>query len=92
VIEDVSDYQFRRPQSTDPDCQQALLTTRGQPSHDPVTIRGRPHIISTNEPGGASGAGGWRLRVPGSVPVCYPNIIDVTDENEPKIIASSGWK
>src|SRR5262249_50120281 len=54
----------------------------------PVKIRGRPHIVSTDEAGGASGEGGWAAACArGASAFGYPNIIDVTDETNPQIIA-----
>ena len=89
VIEDVSDYQFRRPNPQIRIVSKLFWTDQGTAeAMIPVKIRGRPHIISTNEAGGASGAGGWAAACArGASPFGYPNIIDVTDETNPKIIA-----
>jgi hypothetical protein len=89
VIEDVSDYQFRRPNP-----QIRIVSTLFWPDQGgaeamiPVKIRGRSYLISTDESGGAGGAGGWAAACArGASAFGYPNIIDVTDETNPKIIA-----
>jgi len=84
-----SDYQFRRPNPQIRIVSKLFWTDQGTAeAMIPVKIRGRPHIISTNEAGGASGAGGWAAACArGASPFGYPNIIDVTDETNPKIIA-----
>ncbi|TMA74418.1 MAG: hypothetical protein E6J67_12155 [Deltaproteobacteria bacterium] len=89
VIEDVSDYQFRRPNP-----QIRIVSTLFWPDQGgaeamiPVKIRGRPYLISTDESGGAGGAGGWAAACArGASAFGYPNIIDVGDETNPKIIA-----
>src|SRR5205823_5941112 len=53
---------------------------------------GKPHGLELNpegfEPGGAGGAGGWAAACArGASAFGYPNIIDVGDETNPKIIA-----
>src|SRR5438128_233323 len=89
VIEDVSDYQFRRPNPQIRIVSKLFWTDQGTAeAMIPVKIRGRPHIVSTDEAGGASGAGGWAAACArGASPFGYPNIIDVTDETNPKIVA-----
>src|SRR5437870_11288092 len=89
VIEDVSDYQFRRPNP-----QIRIVSTLFWPDQGgaeamiPVKIRGRPYLISTDESGGAGGAGGWAAACArGASAFGYPQIIDVADVTNPKIIA-----
>ncbi len=89
VIEDVSDYQFRRPNP-----QIRIVSTLFWPDQGgaeamiPVKIKGHPYIISTDESGGAGGAGGWAAACArGASAFGYPQIIDVSDETNPKIIA-----
>jgi hypothetical protein len=54
----------------------------------PVTIKGRQYIISTDESGGAGGAGGLPAACArGASAWGYPQIIDITDETKPKIVA-----
>jgi hypothetical protein len=54
----------------------------------PVHINGHPYIITTDEGGGASGAGGWPAACArGTSPFGYPQIIDVADVRNPKIIS-----
>jgi hypothetical protein len=54
----------------------------------PVKIKGHPYLISTDEAGGASGSTGWAgACVRSASPFGYPQIIDVADETNPKIIA-----
>ncbi len=60
VIEDVSDYQFRRPNPQIRIISKLFWTDQGTAEPMiPVTIKGHPYIISTDESGGAGGAGGW---------------------------------
>ena len=89
VIEDVSDYQFRRPNP-----QIRIVSTLFWPDQGgaeamiPVKIRGRRYLISTDESGGAGGAGGWVAACArGASAFGYPQIIDVSDETHPRIIA-----
>jgi hypothetical protein len=54
----------------------------------PVTIKGHPYILSSDEAGGAGGVGGWAAACArGASAFGYPQIIDVGDETNPKIIA-----
>jgi len=90
VIEDVSDYQFRRPNPQIRIISKLFWTDQGEAEPMiPVTIKGHPYLISTDEAGGAGGHPG------GLAGACargqslwgYPQIIDVGDETKPKIIA-----
>jgi hypothetical protein len=89
VIDDVSDYQFRRPNPQIRIVSKLFWDDQGQAEEmHPVTINGHPYIISSNEAGGAGGAGGWAAACArGASPFGYPQIIDVGDETKPKIIA-----
>ena len=89
VIEDVSDYQFRRPNPQIRIIGKLFWTDQGEAEPMiPVKIKGHPYIISSDESGGAAGAGGWPAACArGASPFGYPRIIDVGDETNPKIIA-----
>jgi hypothetical protein len=89
VIEDVSDYQFRRPNPQIRIISKLFWADQGQSEGMiPVKIKGHPYIISTNEAGGAGGAGGWAAACArGASPFGYPQIIDVADITNPKIIS-----
>ena len=89
VIEDVSDYQFRLPNP-----QIRIISTLFWPDQGtaepmvPVKIKGQPYIVSADEAGGAAGPGGLAgACARGQSLFGYPNIIDVSDETNPKIIA-----
>jgi hypothetical protein len=89
VIEDVSDYQFRRPNPQIRIISKLFWADQGQSeSMIPVHINGHPYIISTDEAGGAGGAGGWAAACArGASAFGYPQIIDVADVANPKIIS-----
>jgi hypothetical protein len=89
VIEDVSDYQFRRPNPEIRIISTLFWEDQGiAEAMIPVKIKGHPYLISTDEAGGASGEGGWAAACDrGASPFGYPQIIDVRDETNPKIIA-----
>ena len=89
VILDVSDYQFRRPNPQIRVISKLFWDDQGEAEPMiPVKIKGHPYIISTDEAGGASGVGGWAAACArGASPFGYPNIIDVGDETNPRIIA-----
>ena len=89
VILDVSDYQFRRPNPQIRIVSKLFWDDQGQVEEmHPVTIKGHPYIISSDEAGGAGGVGGWAAACArGASPFGYPQIIDVSDETKPKIIA-----
>lgn len=89
VIMDVSDYQFRLPNP-----QVRIISTLFWPDQGtaepmvPVKIKGHPYIISADEAGGAAGPGGLAgACARGQSLFGYPNIIDVSDETNPRIIA-----
>ena len=89
VIGDVSDYQFRRPNPQIRIISKLFWADQGTTEEMvPVKIKGHPYIISTNEAGGAGGPGGLAgACARGQSLFGYPNIIDVSDETAPKIIA-----
>jgi hypothetical protein len=89
VIEDVSDYQFRRPNPQIRIISKLFWADQGQSeSMIPVKIKGHPYLISTNEAGGAGGAGGWPAACArGASAFGFPQIIDVADVMHPKIIS-----
>jgi len=89
VIEDVSDYQFRRPNPQIRIISKLFWTDQGQSeSMIPVKINGHPYLISTNEAGGAGGTTGWAGACARGVgPFGFPQIIDVADVTHPKIIS-----
>jgi hypothetical protein len=89
VIEDVSDYQFRRPNPQIRIISTLFWDDQGQAeSMIPVKIKGHPYLISTDEAGGAGAVDGWAGACSrGASPFGYPQIIDVGDETHPKIIA-----
>jgi len=88
VIMDVSDYQFRRPNPEIRIISTLFWDGGGAEAMIPVKIKGHPYLISTDEAGGASGEGGWAAACDrGASPFGYPQIIDVGDETNPKIVA-----
>src|SRR5690349_8503484 len=89
VITDVSDYQFRRPNPQIRIVSTLFFADQGTAeSMIPVKIKGHPYIISVDEAGAAGGAGGWPAACARGAPAFgYPQIIDVADETNPKIIA-----
>jgi hypothetical protein len=89
VIEDVSDYQFRRPNPKIRIISKLFWTDQGQAEEMlPITIKGHPYIVSSDEAGGAGGVGGWTAACArGASAFGYPMIIDVADEKNPRIIS-----
>src|SRR5215470_10546110 len=92
VIEDVSDYQFRLPNPQIRIISKLFWTDQGEAEPMiPVTIHGHPghpYLISTDEGGGAEGPGGLAgACARGQALFGYPQIIDVSDETNPQIIA-----
>jgi hypothetical protein len=90
VILDVSDIQFRRPnpqfhvvgtlfwQGVDGGQAQQTL---------PVTIRGRPHLIFTDEAGSGGVGGREGACARGVPPHGFARILDISDERNPKLVA-----
>jgi hypothetical protein len=89
VVQDVSDYQFRRPNPQIRIISKLFWTDQGTAeSMIPVKIKGHPYLISTDEAGGASGAGGWEAAcMRGASAFGYPQIIDIADVTNPKFVA-----
>jgi hypothetical protein len=89
VIDDVSDYQFRRPDPQIRIVSRLFWTDQGQAEEmHPVKIDGVPYLMSSDEAGGAGGEGGWAAACErGASAFGYPQLIDVSDEQHPKIIA-----
>jgi hypothetical protein len=90
VIDDVSDYQFRLPNPQIRIVSKLFWDDQGQaePMY-PVTVNGHPYIISGDEDGGQGGAGGLPAACArGASHSGYSNIIDISDETHPKIVAT----
>jgi hypothetical protein len=89
VIEDVSDYQFRRPNPQIRIVSKLFWDDQGvaEPMY-PFSSKGRQYVVSGDESGGNAGVGGAPAACArGASPHGYPNIIDVTDATIPKIVA-----
>jgi len=89
VIEDVSDYQFRRPNPQIRIISTLFWNDQGTVEEMyPFTSNGRQYVVSSDESGGAGGVGGILLAcVRRASAFGYPNIIDITDEANPRIVA-----
>ena len=89
VIEDVSDYQYRHPHPQVRIISKLFWSDQGiAEAMIPVKINGHPYLISTDEGGGAAGPGGLAgACARGQALWGYPQIIDVANETQPKIIA-----
>ena len=90
VIDDVSDYQFRRPNPQIRIVSKLFWDDQGQaePMY-PITVNGHPYIISGDEAGGQGGVGGLPAACArGASHSGYSNIIDISDETHPKIVAN----
>jgi hypothetical protein len=89
VILDVSDYQFRLPSPEVRIVSKLFWEDQGQAEEMyPFRKNGRHYIVSSDESGGQSGVGGLPAACArGASPYGYPNIIDITDERNPKIVA-----
>jgi hypothetical protein len=89
VILDVSDYQYRRPNPEVRIVSSLFWDDQGQVEEMyPINKDGRHYIISSDESGGAAGAGLQAACEREASPWGYPNIIDITDETNPVIVAS----
>ncbi len=89
VILDVSDYQFRRPNPQIRIISKLFWDDQGvaEPMY-PFSSKGRQYVVSSDEVGGNGGVGGAPAACArGASPHGYPNIIDITDETNPKIVA-----
>jgi LVIVD repeat len=89
VILDVSDIKFRHPNPQIRLVSTLFWNDGGQAEQaQAVTILGKPHVITSDESGGAGGVGGLAAACArGASPFGFPQIIDITDERNPKIIA-----
>ncbi len=89
VIEDVSDYQFRLPNPQIRIVSTLFWDDQGTTEEmHPFSSKGRQYVVSSDESGGAGGVGGLPAACArGASPFGYPNIIDVSDETNPKIVA-----
>jgi hypothetical protein len=88
VIEDVSDYQLRRPNPQIRIISMLFSPLGGAESMIQVKIKGHPYIITTDEAGAAGGSTGWAgACARGASPFGFPQIIDVADVTNPKIIS-----
>ena len=90
VIDDVSDYQLRRPNPQIRIVSKLFWSDQGQAEDMyPIHMHGRTYVVSTDESGGAGGVGGISAACArGASPFGYPNVIDVTDEKNPTIVAN----
>jgi hypothetical protein len=89
VITDVSDYQLRRPNPQIRIISTLFYFDQGTAeSMIPVKINGHPYLVSVDEAGAASGLKGWAGACSRRTSAFgFPQIIDVADETNPKIIA-----
>lgn len=89
VILDVSDIQSRRPNPQIRIISTLFWNDQGQVEQMyPFTSNGRQYVVSTDESGGAGGAGGLRAACARRAsPYGYAQIIDVTDEKAPRIVS-----
>jgi hypothetical protein len=89
VVEDVSDYQFRRANPQIHIVSTLFWNDQGTAEEMyPFRSRGRDYIVSSDESGGNGGVGGAPAACArGASPNGYPNIIDITDETNPRIVA-----
>jgi hypothetical protein len=84
VILDVSDIQFRRPNPQVREISRLFWDDGSVVAQQtlPVTIKGRPHLIFTDESGGGAAA-----CAQGKSPHGFARIIDISDERNPKIVS-----
>jgi len=89
VIEDVSDYQLRRSNPQIRIISTLFWDDQGTVEEQrPITQNGRRYVVSSDESGGAGGVGGLAAACArGAAAWGYPNIIDITDEKNPVIVA-----
>jgi hypothetical protein len=89
VILDVSDIQFRRPNPQIRIVSKLFWNDQGQVEQMlPFSSHGRSYIISTDESGGQAGVGGLPAACArGASPYGYSNVIDITDETNPRIVS-----
>jgi hypothetical protein len=89
VILDVSDIQFRRPDPQIRIVSRLFWDDQGQAEQMlPFSHHGRSYLISTDESGGQAGIGGLAAACArGASPYGYSNVIDITDETQPRIVS-----
>ncbi|HMH17102.1 MAG TPA: hypothetical protein VK572_03035 [Burkholderiales bacterium] len=89
VILDVSDIQFRRPNPQIRIVSRLFWNDQGQVEQMlPFFSHGRSYLISTDESGGQAGVGGLPAACArGASPYGYSNVIDITDETNPRIVS-----
>jgi hypothetical protein len=91
VILDVSDIQFRRHNPQIRVISTLFWEDGGQAQNAlPVTIKGRPHLIFTDELGAGGGVGPAARATAcarGLPPDGFARIIDISDEKNPKIVS-----
>jgi hypothetical protein len=88
VIEDVSDYQNRVTPPQIGILGKYFSQLGGAESMIQVKIKGHPYIVTTDEAGAANGAGGWQAACGrGASPFGYPQIVDVSDVMNPKVVS-----
>jgi len=89
VVLDVSDIQSRRPNPQIRVISTLFWNDQGQVEQMfPFTRNGRQFVVSTDESGGAGGAGGLRAACARRAsPYGYAQIIDLTDETKPLLVA-----
>ena len=89
VILDVSDIEFRLPNPQIRIVSRLFWNDQGQAEQMlPFFSRGRSYLISTDESGGQGGAGGLAAACTrGASAYGYSNVIDITDEMNPRIVS-----
>jgi hypothetical protein len=89
VILDVSDIQSRRPNPQIRIVSKLFWNDQGQEEQIlPFFSHGRSYVISTDESGGQAGVGGLMAACArGASPYGYSNVIDITDETNPRIVS-----
>ena len=89
VILDVSDIQFRRPNPQIRIVSRLFWNDQGQAEQMlHFFSHGRSYIISTDESGGQGGVGGLAAACArGASAYGYSNVIDITDETNPRIVS-----
>jgi hypothetical protein len=89
VILDVSDIQMRRPNPQVRIVSRLFWDDQGQAEQMlPFFSHGRSYIMSTDESGGQGGVGGLAAACArGASAYGYSNVIDITDEKNPRIVS-----
>ena len=89
VILDVSDIQLRLSNPQIRIVSRLFWNDQGQAEQMlPFFSHGRSYLISTDESGGQAGVGGLKAACDrGASPYGYSNVIDITDETNPRIVS-----